>query len=163
MALMKRNPAGELDVWNRDFPVARSLHSFQREMNRMLDNFFHGDVFDEGRFGGSEAFAPMVDVSETKDTYVIKAELPGLKKEDVKVTMNNNIVTIAGEKKIEEEKREGNFYRMERSFGSFERSIAIPGPIKADAIECKYADGLLTLSLPKTEEAKQKVIDVKVK
>jgi HSP20 family protein len=163
MALMKRNPSNEMDVWNRDFPVARGLHSFQREMNRMLDNFFRGDIFDEGSFAGTQVFAPAVDFSETKDAYVIKAELPGLKKEDVRVTMNNNIVTIAGEKKIEEEKREGSFYRMERSFGSFERSVAIPGPIKADAVEARYADGLLTLSLPKTEEAKQKTIDVKVK
>ncbi|MGE5313886.1 MAG: Hsp20/alpha crystallin family protein [Acidobacteriota bacterium] len=163
MALMKRNPSSELDVWNRDFPVARSLHSFQREMNRMLDNFFREDLFEEGRFGGVQEFAPAVDISETKDAYVIKAELPGMKKEDVKVTMNNNIVTISGEKKIEEEKREGSYYRMERSFGSFERSIAIPGPVKPDDIECKYVDGLLTVSLPKTEEAKQRVIDVKVK
>lgn len=163
MALMKRNPSTELDVWNRDFPVARTLHSFQREVNRMLDNFFRGDIYDEGTFGGTQMFAPALDLSETKDAYVIKAELPGMKKEDVKVTMNNNIVTIAGEKRIEEEKREGNFHRMERSFGSFERSVTIPGAIKPEGIDCKYADGLLTLTLPKTEETKQKVIDVKVK
>lgn len=163
MALMKRNPTAELDVWNRDFPVARTLHSFQREMNRMLDNFFRGDLFDDGRFTGAAEFAPAIDISETKEAYVVKAELPGMKKEDVKVTMNNNVVTIAGEKKIEEEKREGNYYRMERSFGSFERSIPIPGPIKPDDIECRYADGLLTISLPKTDEAKQRTIDVKVK
>jgi HSP20 family protein len=163
MALVKRNQSTEMDVWNRDYPVARTLHSFQREMNRMLDNFFRGDIFDEGNFSGTQVFAPAVDISETKDAYVIKVELPGIRKDDVKVTMNNNIVTIAGEKKIEEEKREGNFYRMERSFGAFERSVAIPGPIKPDAIDCRFSDGLLTVSLPKTEEAKQKIIDVKVK
>jgi HSP20 family protein len=162
MALIKRNPATELDVWNRDFPVARSLHSFQREMNRMLDQFFHGDIFEEAGTVGS-VFSPAVDFSETKDTYIIKAELPGLKKEDVKVTLNNNVLTITGEKKSEYEKKEGNYHRIERSFGMFERSVSIPGAFKSDAIEAKYTDGLLTLTLPKTEEAKQKVIDVKVK
>ena len=162
MALIKRNPTTDMDVWNRDFPVARGLHSFQREMNRMLDQFFRGDIFDEGE-GREALFTPAVDFSETKDSYVIKAELPGLKKEDVKVTLNNNIVTITGEKKSEYEKKEGSYHRVERSFGMFERSIAIPGAIKSDAIDAKYTDGLLTLTLPKTEEAKQKTIDVKVK
>ena len=162
MALIKRNPATELDVWNRDFPVARSLHSFQREMNRMLDQFFHGDIFEETG-NNIPVFSPPVDFSETKDAYVINAELPGLKKDEVKVTLNNNIVTITGEKKSEHEKKEGNYHRIERSFGMFERSISIPGAFKADAIDAKFTDGLLTLMLPKTEEAKQKLIDVKVK
>lgn len=162
MALIKRTPSTELDVWNRDFPVARGLHSFQREMNRMLDQFFRGDLFEEQE-GPALTFMPAVDFSETKDSYVIKAELPGLKKEEVKVTLNNNIVTITGEKKSEYEKKEGNYHRIERSFGMFERSVSIPGAIKSDAIDAKYADGLLTLTLPKTEETKQKTIDVKVK
>ena len=162
MALIKRNPSTELDVWNRDFPMARGLHSFQREMNRMLDQFFRGDIFEEQE-GTGLTFMPAVDFSETKDSYVIKAELPGLKKDEVKVTLNNNIVTITGEKKSEYEKKEGNYHRIERSFGMFERSVSIPGAIKSDAIDAKYADGLLTLTLPKTEETKQKTIDVKVK
>lgn len=161
MALIKRNPATELDVWNREFPMARGLHSFQREMNRMLDQFFRGDVF-EDTMGGA-MFTPVVDFSETKDSYVIKAELPGMKKDEVKVTLNNNVVTITGEKKSEYEKKEGDYHRIERSFGMFERSVSIPGAIKSDAIDAKYTDGLLTLTLPKTEETKQKTIDVKVK
>jgi HSP20 family protein len=162
MALIKRNPSTELDVWNRDFPVARTLHSFQREMNRMLDQFFHGDIFEETT-GMGPVYSPAIDFTETKDSYVIKAELPGMKKEDVKVTINNNILSIIGEKKSEYEKKEGNYHRLERSFGAFERSISIPGAIKAELIDAKYSDGLLTLTLPKTEETKQKVIDVKVK
>jgi HSP20 family protein len=162
MALIKRNPATELDVWNRDFPAVRSLHSFQREMNRMLDQFFRGDVFEDA--GGTGAvFSPAVDITETKDAYIIKAELPGMKKEDVKVTLNNNILTITGEKKSEYEKKEGNYHRIERSFGTFERSLSLPGAFTPDTVDAKYTDGLLTLTLPKTEEAKQKVIDVKVK
>jgi len=161
MSLIKRNPTTELDVWNRDFPMVRGLHSFQHEMNRMLDQFFRNDVFDESV--GTAVFTPAIDFSETKEAYVVKAELPGIKKDDVKVTLNNNILTITGEKKSEYEKKEGNYHRIERSFGMFERSITIPGAIKSDAIDAKYADGLLTLTLPKTEETKQKTIDVKVK
>ncbi len=162
MALIKRNPSTELEAWNRDLPGVRSLHSFQREMNRMLDQFFGGDAFeDTGRMG--VVFSPAVDFSETKDSYIIKAELPGMKKEDVKVTLNNNILTITGEKKSEYEKKEGNYHRIERSFGAFERSISIPGAFKPDAVDAKYNEGLLTLTLPKTEESKQKLIEVKVK
>jgi len=162
MSLIKRNPTTELDVWNRDFPMVRGLHSFQREMNRMLDQFFRGDIFEETA-ETDRMFTPAVDFTETKDAYLVKAELPGMKKEEVKVTLNNNVLTITGEKKVEYEKKEGNYHRIERSFGMFERSIAIPGAIKSDAIDAKYTDGLLTLTLPKTEETKQKTIDVKVK
>lgn len=162
MSLIKRNPTKELELWNKDFPVPRAIDRLQREMNRAFDDFFRGDLFDTSSFL-SHTWSPAIDVSETNDTYVIHAELPGVKKDEVKITMHDNLITIRGEKKNEVEKKAENYHRIERSYGTFERSFSLPGTVKSDSIEAKYDDGVLTITLPKTEDAKEKVVDVKVK
>jgi len=162
MSIIKRSPAKEVDLWRNEFPVSRMLQTFQHDMNRLFDGFFRGDVLDNGSFF-TNTWSPAVDLSETKDAYQIQAELPGLKKEDVKVTVEENTVTIRGEKKSESEKKEANYHRVERSYGSFERSFSLPGAIKNDSVDAHFEEGVLTVRLPKTEEAKQKLIDVKVK
>ena len=162
MSIIKRSPAKEVDLWRNEFPVSRMLQTFQHDMNRLFDGFFRGDVLDHGSFF-TNTWSPAVDLSETKDAYQIQAELPGLKKEDVKVTVEENTVTIRGEKKSESEKKEANYHRVERSYGSFERSFSLPGAIKNDSVDAHFEEGVLTVRLPKTEEAKQKLIDVKVK
>jgi len=131
-------------------------------MNRMFDQFFHGDVLADESFFGRD-WTPAVDVVENNDSYVLKAELPGMNKDEVKITLENNVLTIRGEKRNESEKKENNYHRVERSYGMFERSFTIPGSIKTNDIDAQYKDGVLTLTLPKAEEAKPKQIDVKVK
>jgi len=93
----------------------------------------------------------------------VRAELPGIKKEDVKITLRDDILTIRGEKKQESEKKEQNYHRVERSDGSFQRSYALPASVQGDKIDATYHDGVLTVVLPKSEEAKPRDIEVKVK
>jgi HSP20 family protein len=162
MSLIKRNPTQEMTRWSGAFPVFRGFESLRRDMNRMFDEFFRGDILADESFFGRD-WTPAVDVIENNDAYVLKAELPGMNKDDVKITLENNVLTIRGEKKNEMEKKEGDFHRVERSYGLFERSFTIPGSIKANDIDAQYKDGVLTLTLPKAEEAKPKLIDVKVK
>lgn len=162
MSLIKRNPTQEMTRWNREFPTFRGLQSLQYDMNRIFDEFFRGDILADNNFF-SRDWNPAVDIVENTDNYILKAELPGMSKDDVKITLENNILTIRGEKKNEYEKKEGNYHRVERSYGSFERSFTIPGTIKANDIDAQYKDGVLSLTLPKAEEAKPKMIDVKVK
>jgi HSP20 family protein len=162
MSLIKRNPSNEMTRWGFGFPMSSGLQSLQRDMNRMFDEFFRGDVLADESFFAKD-WSPAVDVVENNDNFILRAEIPGMNKDDVKITLENNLLTIRGEKKNEAEKKEGNYHRVERSYGSFERSFTIPGTIKTDNIDAQYKDGVLTLTLPKAEEAKPKLIDVKVK
>lgn len=124
-------------------------------------------LFDEfcGRFpleldGGSGTWSPAVDVSEDSDNIYFTVEIPGISKENVKVTMQDDLLTIRGEKKLEVEKKEANFHRVERSYGSFVRSFSVPAGVLADKIKAQYQDGLLKITLPKTEEVKPKEIPI---
>lgn len=162
MSLIKRNPSGELELWNRNFPIPHVLDRLHREMDRAFEGFFRGDLVDSSPFY-TEGWSPAVDISETKDAYIVNAELPGIKKDDIKITMNGNVLTLRGDKKSESEKKDGTFNRIERSYGVFERSFSLPVSVESDAIEARYNDGVLTVTLPKKEEAKEKVIDVRVK
>ncbi len=105
---------------------------------------------------------PAVDVYEDKDDVVLKAELPGLSKEDINVQVSDSSVTIKGEKKREEEVKEQDYYRCERSYGTFARTIELPCQVKADQVQASYKNGVLEIRLPKTEEAKTKTITVKI-
>jgi HSP20 family protein len=105
--------------------------------------------------GGSKLeWAPSADVSETDKEYVIRAELPAVKKEDVQVTLDQGMITIKGERKQEKEDRNERFYRIESVYGTFERSFALPENVNADAIRCESKDGILTVHIPKTEVQK---------
>jgi len=130
-------------------------------MNRMFDNVFRTDTRD----GDSDftTWTPAVDIAEHDDQFVVKVELPGVNKDDVKITLENNILTIRGEKKQEKETKKENYHRVERSYGSFQRSFTLPTTVKSDKIDAVYKDGILQIALPKAEEAKPKQIEVKVK
>jgi len=162
MSLIKRSPNRELTPWNRDFPAFRGLQSLQQDMNRIFDEFFRGDLLANDSLFARD-WNPAVDIIENNDQFILKAEIPGMTKDDVKITLENNVLTIRGEKKNESEKKEGDYHRIERSYGSFERSFSVPGTIKVNEIDAQYKDGVLTLTLPKAEEAKPKSIEVKVK
>lgn len=105
---------------------------------------------------------PSLDVFEEKDSVVVKAELPGMKKEDVEVNLAGESLTIKGEKKEDKEVKEDNYYRRERSYGSFLRTVALPCEVKSDEIKASFKDGVLEIRMPKTEDAKKKSIAVKI-
>lgn len=106
--------------------------------------------------------APAVDLYEEKDDLVLKAEIPGLNKDEIDVTVSGSTLTIKGEKKKEEEIKEKDYYRCERSFGAFSRVIELPVDIKTDGVKATFKNGLLEVRMPKTEEAKNNVVHVKV-
>ena len=130
--------------------------------DRMLDNFFRGGVQDDGSLAVSY-WTPAVDIAELDNQFVVKVELPGINKDDVKITLESNILTIRGEKKEETDVKEENYHRVERTYGSFQRSFKLPTTVKGDNIDAMYKDGILTVTLPKAEEAKPKQIEVRVK
>jgi HSP20 family protein len=132
---------------------ALSLHD---EMNHMFEDFFRAP-FGMTRFGdfGSTGggFNPQVDISETDKEYIVAAELPGLEEKDVQVSLSHHTLTISGEKKVEKRDKGKNFYRVERSFGTFNRSIPLPDEVDEDKIEAVFKNGVLTINLPKTTQA----------
>jgi len=107
-------------------------------------------------------WAPLVDVSEDEKEYLISAELPDMKREDVKVTAENGILRICGERKFEEEKKGKRFHRIERAYGSFERSFSLPEGAKAEALTAEYKNGVLKVHVPKAEEQKPKSVEIPV-
>lgn len=156
MSLIRWNPTRELTTWPRE------LFGMQREFNRLFEDMFRGGMQAEESTGKS-FWTPAVDIAEQENEYVVKVELPGITREDVKITLESNVLTIRGEKKQEKDTKEGSYHRVERSYGSFQRSFTLPTSVKSDKIDALYKDGLLTVVLPKVEEAKPKQIEVKVK
>ncbi len=148
MTLVKYNPV-------------RSLFDLRSSVDRLFDDFFGLDrpTLREPSLN----VVPAVDLEETGDAFKITAELPGMDKKDIQITFENNVLSISGEKKAEKEIKEENYHRLERSYGKFHRSFELPGYIDRDKIEADYKDGILHITIPKTEEAKPKQIEVKVK
>lgn len=154
MSLVRWNPARDLAAW------PSNLFGMQREMNKMFDNFFNGT--DQGEDYALTAWSPAVDIAEHDDEFTVKVELPGVSKDEVKITLESNILTIRGEKKQQKETKKENYHRVERSYGSFQRSFTMPATVKTDKIDASFRDGILNIKLPKAEEAKPKQIEVKV-
>ena len=116
-------------------------------------------------FGEGSSFAPFfaaLDVTEEAGQYTVKADVPGLKKEDVHLSFDNGILTIEGERKSETEQKDKNYHRIERSYGKFARGLNLGFGVDADAIKADYKDGVLTITVPKSEKAKPKSIDISV-
>jgi HSP20 family protein len=136
----------------------RDMMNLRADMDRFYKNFFGGFPDEHDGF-----WAPVVDIVEDKDSYIVKAEIPGMKKEDIKVTVRDNILTISGERSSETEEKEKTYHRIERSYGRFSRTIALPSTVDASKIKAAYKDGVLQITLPKPESAKPKQIDVEIK
>ncbi|MEW6159599.1 MAG: Hsp20/alpha crystallin family protein [Verrucomicrobiota bacterium] len=122
-------------------------------------------MFDVPEAAGGEmdlfsAWAPAVDVHEDRDKVVVTAELPGMQKNDIDVSVHENTLLISGERKCEEEKSGAEYYQCERYFGKFQRSIALPHTVDTSKVEAKYKDGILTVTLPKSEQAKARQIQI---
>lgn len=141
----------------------RDMFALQNIVNRVFDEAFSGSASSSMSYEWS---FPM-DVAETADHYLVKAALPGLKSEDLEITYNQGTLTIKGEvreeteKEQEDQKNKARYHLRERRFGSFQRAITLPVTINADAIEASYEDGILTLTLPKSEEVKPKRIPIR--
>ncbi|MCD6352851.1 MAG: Hsp20/alpha crystallin family protein [Proteobacteria bacterium] len=109
-----------------------------------------------------ESWYPSVDIHEDKNNLIIKAELPGIKKEDVSIEIKDNVLTIKGERKRDEEIKRENYHRIERVYGSFSRSFTLPDAVKEDKVKAGYKDGILEITLPKAEKAQTKAIPITV-
>ncbi|HXB55889.1 MAG TPA: Hsp20/alpha crystallin family protein [Vicinamibacteria bacterium] len=141
----------------------RDLIGLQERMNRLFDESFRGI----NRTGGEEdwvggSWAPAVDIYEQNGNIVLKAELPGIDPKDVDVRVENNILTLRGERKLENEVKRENYHRVERAYGSFTRSFTLPNVVDTEKIKAEYKDGLLRMTLPKKDEAKPKQISINV-
>lgn len=137
----------------------RNIANIKHDIDRFYDEFF------DRRFDDTESMgkiSPLVSLEETDNNYVVTAELPGMKKDEVKITFQDGKLSISGEKKAVKESDEGNFHRYEREYGSFCRMFNIPTSIKSDKIKASYESGVLEVVLPKAEEAKSKEIHINV-
>ena len=136
------------------------------EMEKRLSSYF-GQAPTAGNSDKKEAitvaeWSPLVDISEDDKEYVIKAEIPEMKKEDIKLNVHNDVLTITGERKYEKEEKNKKYHRVERAYGSFMRSFTLPEDADGSKVTAEYKDGLLKVHLPKSEKAKPKAIEVKV-
>ncbi len=145
----------ELTLWK----PFRELERIRKEMDNIWDTFF--DRKPLSGYGVSE-WIPSLDVSETKNSYIVKAELPGIDPKDVEISLSDNVLTIKGEKKQEKEEENENYHVIERSYGGFTRSFRLPGQVQNDKVKATYKNGILKITLPKTEETKKKEIKIAV-
>jgi HSP20 family protein len=145
----------EVAAW----PPFERLSTLREEMNRLLDGSLAGYVGNAGLFGG---WTPPLDVTQDKDNIFVKIELPGMKKEAIDISLHDGTLSISGERKEEAESGKGETFRTERYFGRFHRTITLPTPVDAGNVKATYRDGILTVELPKAEEAKPKQIEVNV-
>ena len=144
MTLVKFNPVKEFD-------------SFHDTIQKYFEDF------SLTRSSLRETFSPKIDISEEKNQIIVEAEIPGVNKEDLKITLQDNILTLEGEKKKVDQEKEKNFYRIERTYGSFKRSFSLPLDVDSEKIEAKFEDGLLKISLQKIEEKKKIAKNIKLK
>jgi HSP20 family protein len=136
----------------------RHLSSLQDEMNRLFNAFARGGNGETG--WAMSTWAPPVDLYETEDALVLKAELPGVSKDDVSVEIHNNTLILRGQRKHEAEVKEEHFHRVERAYGTFQRAFVLPAVVDQDQVQATYKDGVLELRLPKSEAAKPKRIAI---
>ena len=141
------------------FQDLRSAHDEMAQMSPMLAHAL-GLHAQQGS-GRAMAWAPALDISERKDAYLVTVELPGLKPEDLDITMEDGLLTIQGERQFTTESSEQQFHRVERRYGAFRRSITLPAHVMAEGIEASFEDGVLQILVPKTEEATPKRIQVR--
>ncbi|MDO9532481.1 MAG: Hsp20/alpha crystallin family protein [Deltaproteobacteria bacterium] len=143
----------------REWRPFREVTRLRREMDRLWD-----DYFGPGRRGLQPLqaeFAPAVDVKESAEAVVVKAEVPGIDAQDINISVTGDVLTIKGEKKSEREEKEANYHLVERNYGSFSRALKLPAAVDLDKIEAKYDKGVLTVTCPKKEEVKPKAIEIK--
>ena len=148
MALVRWDPARELDT-------------LQGEMNRLFSSFFDTPR-PAGNGGAARRWIPAMDLVETDDHFVLKADLPGLTESDVNIELESNVLTISGERKAEHEAKKDGYYRLERTSGTFSRTLTLPEGIDADAVTANFDNGVLEVRIPKPAEAKPRRVQIGV-
>ncbi len=146
------------------FPRRKGQYGDLLSLTDELDRVFHEGWrgFLDKDFLPEKVWSPAVDLYETDENLVVKAELPGLDKKDIKLTLSDGLLTVTGERKQEKESKGKNYHRVESSYGSFQRAINLPVPVQIDKIKADYKRGVLEIVLPKAEEAKTKEIEIDV-
>jgi HSP20 family protein len=140
---------------------SRELSSLQAEVNRLFQSFFDTPL--TGAVGnGVRRWHPAMDLVETEDHFVLRADLPGLSEDDVKVEVEDNVLTISGERRHEDEVKKGGYYRIERATGAFARTLTLPDGVDADAVEASFDKGVLEVRIPKPEERKPRRVAITV-
>lgn len=133
----------------------RSAWDLQDEFSRFFEDFGNGLGVVE------ERFTPPIDIQETDDAYIVEVDVPGMKKEDVHIEVHDDVLTIKGERKSDREEKREDYHRIERQYGTFRRTVTVPGGFQYDAVKAKFEDGVLRVTLPKREDAKPRRIEVK--
>jgi HSP20 family protein len=139
-------------------PVAE-LNTIQNEMNRLFNTFFEQPNQTSRGNGTTRRWLPPMDLIETADHYILRADLPGLSDGDVNVQLEDNVLTISGERTVEHEQQEG-YHRLERAFGAFSRSLTLPDGVDADSVEAHFDRGVLQIRIPKPEQKKPKAVQI---
>lgn len=139
----------------------RDLISIQDRMNRLFEQTLSRSRGDEGV--SATTWTPAVDIYETTDTIVMKAELPGVAREDIQIQINENTLTLKGERRFAKDVQEESYLRIERAYGSFHRSFTLPATVRQENIRALFKDGVLELTLPKAEESKPRKISIDVR
>src|SRR4030043_790814 len=147
--------ARELTIWKplAELTPFRDFERMRREMDRFWDPFFDGRL--RGRIEEGGEWLPSLDVAETKNELVVKVEVSGMAPKDIDISLSDGVLTIKGEKKQEKEEKETDYHLIERSYGSFTRLVQFPKEVKSDKISASYKNGILKVTLPKSEEAKK--------
>jgi len=141
--------------WNPVFSPARELVSMQDDVNKFIDSFFRTSV----QRSDGLPFTPVVDIEETPEDFILRADLPGVSQQDVKVSLMGDTLTIRGERK-EKQQKSGSMLRVERSSGVFERTFTLGAPVRSENVKATYRDGVLEIHVPKAEEARQREIPI---
>jgi len=155
-----KEKSGSLVPVSRTWPPFWGLKRLQSDIDHLFEEPFSNWLTPTTGF--FDEWGPVVDVYEEKNNVIVKVEIPGMKKEEIEVYVTEGLLKIAGERKEEVELKEAESYRSERYFGRFHRSVSLPAAVEAGKIEARYKDGILTVTCPKTEEAKRKQVEIKV-
>ena len=147
-----------LNSLNRWSPTAPNLVP-RDPFSRLFDSFFNQDLTGSEEVS-NRAWLPPVDIQETDDAYRLSAELPGLTKDDINITLENNVLRLTGERKLEKDVKKESYQRIERTYGSFARSFSLPHQVNGDQVEAAFKDGVLTIMVPKAEQAKPRKIAI---
>ena len=140
---------------------ARELQSIQSEMNRLFNTFFEPSAGANGS-GALRRWTPAMDLVETGEHFVLRADLPGVSEEDVKIELEDNVLTVSGERKAAHEESKEGYYRVERAYGSFSRTLTLPEGVDADSINASFDRGVLEVRIPKPEERKPRKVAISV-
>jgi HSP20 family protein len=147
-AMTRWNPTSSGSLVNRD------------PFSKMFDTLFNDFLNATGEEIAARSWVPPVDVQETEDTYRVQAELPGLTKEDIQITLENNVLRLSGERKLEKDVEKENFHRVERTYGTFSRSFMLPSQVDVEGVQAAFENGVLTVTVPKAEQAKPRKISI---